>query len=194
MGDRCGIAHSIDVRHRGFHPLVDSDAVTNIKLESGLLCQMRVRRDTDGKKHHIRIQRCAVLQQGQYGISCLAESGYCFSQPQRYAMRTHFCVNKACHIRIQRCQKLVRTFDDCYRDPHSREVFCHFQSDEATTCQHRAFWFLFLCKLSDAARILYRTQGKNSFVVNTGKRRDRRLCAGGQEEFIIAFRIDLFVI
>ena len=32
MGDLYGIAHSIDVRHGGFHPLVDSDAATNTKL------------------------------------------------------------------------------------------------------------------------------------------------------------------
>ena len=62
MGDLYGIAHSIDVRHGGFHPLVDSDAATNTKIESGFFCQMRIRGNTDGQQHHIRMQRLASIQ------------------------------------------------------------------------------------------------------------------------------------
>ena len=38
MGDLYGIAHSIDVRHGGFHPFVDSDAATNTKLKTDIFC------------------------------------------------------------------------------------------------------------------------------------------------------------
>ena len=38
MGDLYGIAHSIDVRHGGFHPFGDSDASTNTKLKTDIFC------------------------------------------------------------------------------------------------------------------------------------------------------------
>ena len=81
MDDLYGIAHSIDVRHGGFHPLVDNDAATNTKSESGFFCQMRIRGNTDGQHHHIRMQRLTFFQQGQHGISVLSESGDGFTQP-----------------------------------------------------------------------------------------------------------------
>ena len=49
MGNLYGIAHSIDVWRGGFHPLVDSDAATNTKFESGFFCQVRIRGNTDGQ-------------------------------------------------------------------------------------------------------------------------------------------------
>ena len=103
MGDLYGIAHSVDVRHGGFHPLVDSDAATNTKPESGIFCQMRIRGNTDGQQHHIRMQRLTTLQQGQHGISVLSESGDGFTQPQSNAVSAHFRMDKARHIRIQWC-------------------------------------------------------------------------------------------
>ena len=81
MGDLHGIAHSIDVRHGGFHLLVDSDAATNTKPESGIFCQMRIRGNADGQQHHIRMQWLTTLQQGQHGISVLSESVDSFTQP-----------------------------------------------------------------------------------------------------------------
>ena len=102
MGDLYGIAHSIDVRHGGFHPLVDSDAATNTKFESGFFCQMRIRGNTDGQQHHIRMQWLTFFQQCQHGISVLSESGDGFTQPQNYAVSAHFRMDKARHIRIQR--------------------------------------------------------------------------------------------
>ena len=102
MGDLYGIAHSIDVRHGGFHPFVDSDAATNTQLKSGLFCQMGVRRDADGQQNHIRMQRLTTLQQGQHGISVLSKSGDGFPQPQSHAVSAHFRMDKARHIRIQR--------------------------------------------------------------------------------------------
>ena len=102
MGDFYGIAHSIDVRHGGFHPLVDSDAATNTKFESGFFCQMRIRGNTDGQQYHIRMQWLTTLQQGQHGISVLSESGDGFTQPQSHAVSAHFRMDKARHIRIQR--------------------------------------------------------------------------------------------
>ena len=38
MGDLYGIAHSVDIRHGGFHPFVDSDAATNTKLKTAIFC------------------------------------------------------------------------------------------------------------------------------------------------------------
>ena len=102
MADLYGIAHSIDVRRGGFHPLVDSDAATNTKFESGFFCQMRIRGNTDGQQHHIRMQRLTTLQQSQHGISVLSESGDGFTQPQSHAVSAHFRMDKARHIRIQR--------------------------------------------------------------------------------------------
>ena len=103
MGDLYGIAHSVDIRHGGFHPLVDSDAATNTQLQPGLFCQMGVRCDADGQQHHIRMQRLTALQQGQHGISVLSESGDGFTQSQNYAVSAHFRMDKARHIRIQWC-------------------------------------------------------------------------------------------
>ena len=103
MGDLYGIAHSVDIRHGGFHPLVDSDAATNTKPESGFFCQMRIRGNTDGQQHHIRMQRLTFFQQGQHGISVLSESGDGFTQPQSHAVSAHFRMDKARHIRIQWC-------------------------------------------------------------------------------------------
>ena len=102
MGDLYGIAHSIDVRHGGFHPLVDSDAAPDAQLKSGLFCQMGVRRDADGQQHHVGAQRLTFLQQRQHGISVLPESGDGFTQPQSHAVSAHFRMDKARHIRIQR--------------------------------------------------------------------------------------------
>ena len=103
MGDLYGIAHSIDVRHGGFHLLVDSDAATNTKFESGFFCQMRIRGNTDGQQHHIRMQWFTFFQQCQHGISVLSESGDGFTQPQSHAVSAHFRMDKARHIRIQWC-------------------------------------------------------------------------------------------
>ena len=102
MGDLYGIAHSVDIRHGGFHPLVDSDAAPDAQLKSGLFYQMGVRRDADGQQHHIRMQRLTTLQQGQHGISVLLKSGDGFTQPQSHAVSAHFRMDKARHIRIQR--------------------------------------------------------------------------------------------
>jgi len=102
MGDLYGIAHSVDIRHGGFHPLVDSDAATNTKPESGIFCQMRIRGNTDGQQHHVGAQRLTFLQQRQHGIFVLPESGDGFTQPQSYAVSAHFRMDKARHIRIQR--------------------------------------------------------------------------------------------
>ena len=102
MGNLYGIAHSIDVRHGGFHPLVDSDAATNTKPESGFFCQMRIRGNTDGQQHHIRMQWFTFFQQCQHGISVLSESGDGFTQPQSHAVSAHFRMDKTRHIRIQR--------------------------------------------------------------------------------------------
>ena len=102
MGDLHSIAHSVDVRHGGFHPLVDSDAATNTKPESGFFCQMGVRRDADGQQHHVGAQRLTFLQQRQHGISVLSESGDGFIQPQSHTVSAHFRMDKAGHIRIQR--------------------------------------------------------------------------------------------
>ena len=102
MGDLYGIAHSVDIRHGGFHPLVDSDAATNTKPESGIFCQMRIRGNTDGQQHHVGAQRLTFLQQRQHGISVLPESGDGFTQPQSHAVSAHFRMDKARHIRIQR--------------------------------------------------------------------------------------------
>ena len=103
MGDLYGIAHSIDVRHGGFHLLVDSDAAPDAQLKSGLFCQMGVRRDADGQQHHVGAQRLTTLQQGQHGISVLSKSGDGFTQPQSHAVSAHFRMDKARHVRIQWC-------------------------------------------------------------------------------------------
>ena len=103
MGDLYGIAHSIDVRHGGFHPLVDSDAAPDAQLKSGLFCQMGVRRDADGQQHHVGAQRLTTLQQSQHGISVLSESGDGFPQPESHAVSAHFRMDKARHVRIQWC-------------------------------------------------------------------------------------------
>jgi len=102
MGDLYGIAHSVDIRHGGFHPLVDSDAAPDAQLKSGLFCQMGVRRDADGQQHHVGAQRLTFLQQRQHGISVLSESGDGFIQPQSHTVSAHFRMDKAGHIRIQR--------------------------------------------------------------------------------------------
>ena len=102
MGDLYGIAYSVDIRHGGFHSLVDSDAAPDAQVKSGLFCQMSVRRDADGQQHHVGAQRLTILQQRQHGISVLSESGDGFTQPQSHTVSAHFRMDKARHIRIQR--------------------------------------------------------------------------------------------
>ena len=102
MGDLHGVPHGVDVRHGGLHPLVHNDAAPDAQLQSGLLCQMGVRRDADGQQHHVGAQRLTFLQQRQHGISVLPESGDGFTQPQSHAVSAHFRMDKARHIRIQR--------------------------------------------------------------------------------------------
>ena len=49
------------------------------------------------------MQWLTFFQQRQHGISVLPESGDGFAQPQSYAVSAHFRMDKARHIRIQRC-------------------------------------------------------------------------------------------
>ena len=181
MGDLYGIAHSIDVRHGGFHLLVDSDAATNAKFESGIFCQMRIRGNTDGQQHHIRMQWLTPLQQGQHGISVLPESGDSFTQPQSHTVSAHFRMDKAGHVRVQRSQKLLGPLDDGDGDAHFRKVFRHFQSDKAAARQNRGFRLPILYKAPNAEGVFHGAQRENALTADAGKRRNRRLCAGCEE-------------
>ena len=53
------------------------------------------------------------------------------------------------------------------------------------------FRLLILYKAPDAVGVLHCAQGKDPLTVHAGKRRNRRLCAGGEEQLVIGFRIAL---
>ena len=48
-----GIAYGIDIRHRGFHAVIDQDASLYAKLQSGFPGKRCVRRNTDGQDCHV---------------------------------------------------------------------------------------------------------------------------------------------
>ena len=48
--------------------------------------------------------------------------------------------------------------------------------------------------VADGMLILHCAQGKDPLTVHAGKRRNRRLCAGCEEQFVIGFRVDLSTI
>ena len=69
-----------------------------------------------------------------------------------------------------------------------------FQTDKATASQNSGFRLLILYKASNAEGVLHGAQRENTLTADTGKRRNRRLCAGGKEQFVIGFRVDLSTI
>ena len=66
----------------------------NTKLKTDIFAKLRIRGNTDGQQHHIRMQRLTFFQQCQHGISVLPESGDGFTQPQNYAVSAHFRMTK----------------------------------------------------------------------------------------------------
>ena len=56
------IAHRIDIRCRGFHPVIDCDAAFQAQLQPCVPCQCCIRRYTDGQNHHIPMKRRSILQ------------------------------------------------------------------------------------------------------------------------------------
>jgi len=58
---RHGVALRLGETVTGFRQ--DGDAATNTKPESGFFCQMRIRGNTDGQQHHIRMQWLTFFQQ-----------------------------------------------------------------------------------------------------------------------------------
>jgi len=86
---------------------------------------------------------------------------------------------------------LLRALNDGNRNAHFCKVFRHFQTDKAAASQNSGFRFLILYKAPNAEGILHGAQRENTLTADAGKRRNRRLCAGGEEQFVIGFRIDL---
>jgi len=81
--------------------------------------------------------------------------------------------------------------DDGDGNAHFCKVFRHFQTDKAAASQNSGFRFLILYKAPNAEGVLHGAQGKYPLAVHAGKRRNRRLCAGGEEQLVIGFRIAL---
>ena len=81
--------------------------------------------------------------------------------------------------------------DDGDGNAHLHKVFRHLQTDKAAASQNSGFRLLILYKAPDAEGILHGAQCENTLAVHAGKRRNRRLCAGGKKQFVIGFRIDL---
>ena len=84
--------------------------------------------------------------------------------------------------------------DDGDRNAHFCKVFRHFQTDKAAASQNSGFRLLILYKVPDAEGILHGAQRENTLTADAGKRRNRRLCAGCEEQFVIGFRVDLSTI
>ena len=81
--------------------------------------------------------------------------------------------------------------DDGDGNAHLHKVFRHFQTDKAAASQNSGFRLLILYKVLNAEGILHGAQRENTLTADAGKRRNRRLCAGCEEQFVIGFRIDL---
>ena len=60
MLDLNSISCGVNIRNRGFHTVIDHNAASNTKFQSGFFCKMGVRRYTDGKHCYISVKRCAI--------------------------------------------------------------------------------------------------------------------------------------
>ena len=81
--------------------------------------------------------------------------------------------------------------DDGDRNAHFCKVFRHFQTDKAAASQNSGFRLPILYKAPNAEGVFHGAQRENTLTADAGKRRNRRLCAGGEEQFVIGFRIGL---
>ena len=62
------IPYRIDVLNRGFHSVIDDNAVLYAETESGFLCKCDVRSDADGKYHKVSAKCRCIFQQNIYFV------------------------------------------------------------------------------------------------------------------------------
>ena len=133
------------------------------------------------------MERGVVFQQYIHAAISFFKSFHGISQRQLDAVFAHFAVDHGSHIGVKGIHQLLGTLDNGHIHAQFPQIFCQFQSNETAACQHSRFWMVLIDIFLDPEGILYRTQGKQLIDTNTGKSGLGRLCAGREDQLIIAF-------
>ena len=154
------IACSVDIGHRGLHPVVDHNAALDAQFQPGFLRQCGVRRNADGQHYHIRMKGGVVLQQHIHAAFPFLKALHGITERQFHAVLANLCVDKRRHIRVKGVHQLLWALDD--GDFHAKlpQVFRQFQTDKAATCQHNGLGMMCVYVLLDPEGILHSTERK----------------------------------
>ena len=170
------VTNSIDIRHRGLHPIVHRDATLDAKLQPCLFRQLRVWCDADGQNHQLRLQRLCSFEQDPDAAGRLLKAFHSMAQQQTDAFFPHFCVNEGCHLRVKGVHELLRALDHSDLHPQFPQILSHLQTDEAAASQHYGPGVMGFHKFVNPQGILHRAQGEH--LPNAGQLRLGGLRAG----------------
>ena len=180
------VPHGVDIRVRGFHPLVHRNAALNPQLQPRFLRKSSIRSNANGQHHHVGVEGRSVLQQHVHAAAVFRKPFHGTAQGQLDPMPAHFGVDECGHIRVKGIHQLFGTLDNRDLHPQLPQVFRQLQADEAAAGQHRRPGMMLVDVFLDAEGVLHCPQSEHPLQPDTGDLRLGGLGPGGQEQLVIA--------
>ena len=181
------VAYGINIRHGGFHPVIDQDATLETQRQTGLPGKTGVRRNADRQHHHVGMEGRFVFQKHIHAKLLFRKALHRVAQSQFHAVLSYLTMDESGHVRIKGVHQLLGPLDDGDIHPQLPQVFRQLQTDETAACQHSGLRLLLLNVLFDAEGVFHGTQGKDFFRTKAGEPGLRRFGAGGKKKLVIAF-------
>ena len=179
------IAHGVDIRVGGLHPLVHNDAALEPQLQPGLGGQAAVGADAYGQHHHVGMEGSRVLQQHVHAPVLLLKALHGEAQSQLHPVAAHLVVDIGGHVGVEGVHQLFGPLDNGNIQAQLPQVLRQLQAYEAAPRQHGGFGLLLHHVIPYLKAILHGAQGEELVYPRSGELWLGGLCSGGEDELVV---------